>query len=408
MLARRPVKKLRIAALASHPVTYQSHLYRLVAANPIVDLCVIFGSNVGVRPYSDAGFGGHEVQWDTDMLAGYQHTFLRKANKNDVGGFLDLVDWDVLSHITRDRYDVLWVHSFTYITLLLGIAAAKLRGIPVMMREEQTLLHRRPWWKAGIRALTLRALYRGTTGLAIGSNNRAYFRRYGVPEDRIYFVPYTTDNDKWQHEARRLAPERESIRASFGIRAESPVILFTGKLQAKKQPDMLLEAFRRVRELFPCTLLLVGTGELEHRLREEVVSHSIPDVVFAGFLNQSEIPRAYAAADVFVLPSCVNETWGMVVNEAMNFALPVVVSDKVGCAPDLVQNGDNGYMFDNRAVEELTLYLAKLVSDAGLRGRLGQRSLARITRWSPQVAADGLVAAAIATVNGNLRRHPGT
>jgi len=134
-----------------------------------------------------------------------------------------------------------------------------------------------------------------------------------------------------------------------------------------------------------------------------VDSQSIPDVIFAGFLNRSEISRAYVAADLLVLPSRINETWGMVVNEAMNFGLPVIVSDKVGCAPDLVENGDNGYVFEHRAVDDLARDLAELVSDSDLRERLGSRSLDRITRWSPQVAADGLVAAAIASRNSDLR-----
>jgi glycosyltransferase involved in cell wall biosynthesis len=130
-----------------------------------------------------------------------------------------------------------------------------------------------------------------------------------------------------------------------------------------------------------------------------VADGSIPDVIFAGFLNRSQIARAYIAADIFVLPSAVNETWGMVVNEAMNFGLPVIVSDKVGCAPDLVQNGDNGYVFDHRVVQELANVLAKLVSNRDLRLRLGKRSLDRISQWSPQLAADGLVDAAIAALN---------
>jgi glycosyltransferase involved in cell wall biosynthesis len=187
------------------------------------------------------------------------------------------------------------------------------------------------------------------------------------------------------------------------VQDESPVILFVGKLQAKKQPGLLLEAFRRVRELHRCTLMLVGTGELEDELRKIVKVRSIPNVIFVGFLNQSDIHRAYVAADIFVLPSAKNETWGMVVNEAMNFRLPVVVSDMVGCAPDLVEDGYNGYVFDHRAVPELADLLAKLVADRNLRIRLGSRSLARITHWSPRIAADGLIEAAIATVNGGRR-----
>jgi glycosyltransferase involved in cell wall biosynthesis len=183
------------------------------------------------------------------------------------------------------------------------------------------------------------------------------------------------------------------------VRDQSPVILFVGKLQPKKQPGMLLEAFRRVRELYRCTLMLVGTGELEDQLRRSVASQSIPDVIFTGFLNRSEISQAYVAADLLVLPSSLNETWGMVVNEAMNFGLPVIASDMVGCVPDLVQNGNNGYVFDHRELQELTDVLAKLVTDRDLRIRLGKRSLDRITQWSPRMAAEGLVEAAIATVN---------
>jgi glycosyltransferase involved in cell wall biosynthesis len=340
------------------------------------------------------------VQWDGDLLEGYTHVFLKNADRNSIDGFFGLVDWDVVTEITRQRYDVLWVHSYSYLTLWLAIAAAKFRRIPVMIREEQTLLHGRAWWKASIRSLLLRALFHGSRGLAIGSNNRAYFAKYGVPDDCIHLVPYTTDNINWQSEMRRLTPSRPSIRASFGVKEDVPVILFMGKLHPKKQPRMLLEAYQHVRSLYPCALLLVGTGSLEPQLRSIVAAQSIPDVHFAGFLNRSQVSRAYVAADLLVLPSSLNETWGMVVNEAMNFSLPVIVSDKVGCAVDLVRPGDNGYIFDHRSMRELAETLTELVSNPALLKRLGRRSLERITEWSPQLAAAGLVGAAIAAVEG--------
>jgi glycosyltransferase involved in cell wall biosynthesis len=400
----RQAAPIRIAALASHPVVYQSPLYRLVAADPRVELTVIFASNAGIRPYQDRGFGGQIVQWESDPLADYAHVFLRNANRNSLDGFFSLADWDVLTEITPLRYDVLWVHSYSYLTLWLGIAAAKVRGMPVMIREEQTLLHGRPWWKASVRAMILRRLFYGVRGLAIGSNNREYFRRYGVPDDRIHLVHYATDNVAWQREVQRLRPCRDSIRVSFGIGDRSPVILFVGKLQPKKQPGLLLEAYRRVRAQYPCALLFVGAGSLEAQLRDRIAEQSIPDVFFAGFLNRLEISRAYAAADIFVLPSSSNETWGMVVNEAMNFGLPVIVSDKVGCSPDLVQAGDNGYIFDHRSTQELADALAMLVSDQRRRRRYGRQSLERIRRWSPDLAAAGLVSAAIAALDEHRSR----
>jgi len=373
---------------------YQSHLYRLLAQDNRIKLTVLFASNAGVRAYHDTGFGGRNLSWDTDLTSGYAHRFLMNADRNGVEKFFDQLDWDLLPEITRERCDVLWVHGYSFATLWLGIVAAKLRGIPVMIREEQTLLHERPWWKASVRSLTLRALFFRSTALAIGSNNHAFFQRYGVPTNRIFLVPYTTDNVAWQHNATSLTSSSTDLIGSFGLPPDVPVVLFVGKLQPKKQPDVLVEAFRRVRKVMPCALLLVGTGPLESELRRAVAEQSIPDVVFASFLNRTEISRAYAAADIFVLPSSLNETWGMVVNEAMNFGLPVIVSDKVGCAPDLVTHGVNGYVFDHHDVQALTSLLANLIGDSALRERFGRRSRERITLWSPQLAVEGLVRAA--------------
>src|SRR3990172_7079616 len=90
-------------------------------------------------------------------------------------------------------------------------------------------------------------------------------------------------------------------------------------------------------------------------------------VRIAGFLNQSELPAAYAAADVFVLPSAFHETWGLVVNEAMNFDLPVVVSDKVGCGADLIEPGRNGFIVPHDDTAQLAEAIGRLVGDAEMR-----------------------------------------
>jgi glycosyltransferase involved in cell wall biosynthesis len=126
-------------------------------------------------------------------------------------------------------------------------------------------------------------------------------------------------------------------------------------------------------------------------MRRKVAEDSIPDVAFAGFLNQSEISKAYASADIFVLPSSHDETWGLVVNEAMNFALPIIVSDKVGSGRDLVRNGENGFTFSAGNVNMLTSCLEALVKSADLRHSFGQTSLGIIDGWSHEVAAKGIV-----------------
>jgi glycosyltransferase involved in cell wall biosynthesis len=167
------------------------------------------------------------------------------------------------------------------------------------------------------------------------------------------------------------------------------VILFAAKLISKKAPLVLLEAFRRLRERQDCALLVVGEGEL--RPQAEVAAGA--DVHLAGFLNQSELPEAYVAADVFCLPSVHHETWGLVVNEALNFGLPVIVSDKVGCAADLVRPGWNGLVVPAGEPGPLADALEQLVVDEELRRTFGERGCELVGEYSIEACADGIVAA---------------
>lgn len=385
---------IRLLALAAGPVFYQTPLYQALAADPRVDLTVVFASSGGIRPY-DAGLGGRTVTWDVDLLSGYASRFLRSADRNETaGGFLGMRDLDVLKPVLGEQWDALWVHGYSYLTLWLAIVAATLRSIPVLVREEQTLLHERPWPKRWLRAAVLRLLFTKVHGLYIGANNRQFFARYGIPENRLHFVPYCVDNATLQQQARSLEGRRPQLRARFGIAADSgPVILFVGKLTHKKQPLLALEAFAQVRRDLRCALLVVGEGELEDATRSRVAAEGIPDVHFAGFLNRGEIAQAFAVADLFILPSGLNETWGLVVNEAMNFSLPVVVSDKVGCARDLVHDGENGFVVAVDQVGALASAVRELVKSPDLRRALGERSRERINRWHYGLAVEGIVRA---------------
>jgi glycosyltransferase involved in cell wall biosynthesis len=400
-------RPLRVLAAAAGPVFYQTPLYQRLAADPRIDLTVLFASSGGVRPY-DAGLGGRPVVWDVDLLDGYNSRFVKKADRNEAGaGFLGLRDLDIVGPILGGRWDALWVHGYSYLTLWLAIAAATVRGIPVLVREEQTLLHERPVPRRWLRAAVLRGLFARASGLYIGSNNRRFFAHHGIPAERLHFVPYCVDNAALQQQAAELADRRAELRAGLGIGpGAGPVVLFVGKLIPKKQPLLALEAFAGVRRELPCTLLVVGEGELEGAMRARVARDGIPDVRFAGFLNRGQIAQAFAAANLFVLPSGRHETWGLVVNEAMNFALPVVVSDKVGCAADLVTDGDNGFVVAAGQAGPLISALRKLVESADLRQAMGRRSRERIDRWHYGLAAQGIIEACQAAAATHRRRRP--
>jgi glycosyltransferase involved in cell wall biosynthesis len=145
-----------------------------------------------------------------------------------------------------------------------------------------------------------------------------------------------------------------------------------------------------------CTFLVAGSGELEGAFRAKIERDRIPDVVMAGFLNQTTVAQAYVVADIFALASKVHETWGLVVCEAMNFGLPVVASSVVGCARDLVEDGVTGFVVDPSALDVWVDRLTRLVDDAELRSSMGAAGLERISHWTFDAEERGVLAAVAA------------
>ncbi len=272
---------------------------------------------------------------------------------------------------------------------------AGIRDAGVLSRRPN-LLTPRPAWKRALKNLLLRNFLRGTWALYVGEQSRRYWESYGIPTQRLFFSPHCVDNDYWSSKARELAPKREEIRRKFGISDQAPVILFCGKFIPKKQPLMALSAYSAVRQELPCWLLMVGDGQLRPEVERQILESGIKDTVLPGFLNQDELPLAYTAADIFVLPSAFHETWGLVVNEAMNFSLPIIVSDQVGCSKDLVKDGWNGFTFAHGDEGELRRVLRRLVVDAALRKEMGRHSAELVAQYSVEACAQGIVRAGCA------------
>lgn len=398
-MSRRP---LRVAHLVSHPIPYFAPLYRELATRRGIDLTVYFYSDATLRDFDDAGFG-RLVAWDTPLLDGYNSKFCPSSRRTDLSTRLTKgPNWDIVREIATGGFDVLWVHGYAHATTWLAVTVARMRGMRVLVRDEQTLLHGRGLRKRLFKQAALRALYSQSSALHIGERNREYFAHYGMAPERMTPARYCVDNRFFGEQAALLAPQRQAIRARFGAESGLPVVLFAGKLIEKKQPLRLIEAFARVRAERACALLIAGDGPQRAEAEALVARLAAPNVHFAGFLNQGEISQAYAAADIFVLPSRLHETWGLVVNEAMNFGLPIVVSDKVGCAADLVHEGRNGFVVDHSNTTALARAVRALVANPDMRARFGAESRAIIERYSIEACADGIVAACLRDSRGAI------
>ncbi len=388
--------KARIAVVNSHPIQYFAPLYAYLNASDSLEVTALYCSDFSLRGGQDLGFK-QVVTWDVDLLTGYQSRFPgEKAKARTPGGFWSLVCPEIWNEMRSGKYDAVILHGHNYAVNLLALLAAKSFGVKVFMRGETHLGLQRSDVKQMVRKPLMNLLYKLCDRcLATGTANEEFYRAMGVPNHKIFQMPYAVDNQRFIQASELSAEERIQVLEKLGAPPGKPVVLYASKFLKRKHPDDLLKAIALPRDKgLECTVLMVGSGQMQSELESLVKALKLDDVCFPGFVNQSELPRLYGACDVFVLPS-ENEPWGLVVNEVMCSGLPVVVAEEVGCVHDLVKHGHNGYLFKAGDVEGLAQALEPLLADAGLRKRMGQCSRERIEQWSYAECLQGLRTALI-------------
>lgn len=402
-------RRLHLAYMVSHPIQYQSPLLRRVAQEPDIDLTVFYGSAYSVRGYKDEGFGV-AVKWDVPLLDGIRHEFLPLIRDTNAASPLSPLNYGIFSRLRRGRFDALWVHGYSTANSLHAILAAKLLGIPVLLRAEPWLgdRPRSAATLASKRAFfaMLRSLVSAT--LPIGTLNSQYWRHYLGTQFPQFLVPYAVDNTYFQQRSQAAAATRAELQRELNLDPARPVILFASKLQTRKLCMDLVEAYAQLspgdgREPHPY-LLIVGDGEERAALEARARQLGWPGIRFLGFRNQSELPRFFDLSSVFVLPSRY-EPWGLIVNEAMNAARPVIVSTDVGSYPDLVTDGVTGFTFPPGDVPALTAALRRVLASPETVATMGRNALERVSQWGFEQDVQGL-RAALAAVTGKIAAGP--
>ena len=381
--------KVRLAYLVSHPIQYQAPLLRRIAQEPDIDLTVFFGSDFSVRGYQDEGFGV-DIKWDVPLLDGYRYEFLPALHDNGTQTVTTPLNHGILSRLRGQSgsppFDVLWVHGYAMVNALHGILAAKSLGIPVLLRGDMWLKDRpRSGTKLLLKKLFLQGLKKLVDGaLPVGTMNAAYWRHYFGDDVPLFMMPYAVDNDSIQKKSVEARAGRDKLMQELNLVAGRPVILFASKLQRRKHCNDLLEAYKGV--VCDCTgpapyLLIVGDGEERAALEEKAAQSGLEGIRFCGFRNQSELPRFFDISTVFVLPAR-HEPWGLIVNEVMNAGRAVIVSDDVGCQPDLITDGVEGYVYPVGDVGALIEALKRTLDSPEAAAEMGRRALERINTWS--------------------------
>lgn len=387
---RRPC---RLALVETHPIQYKVGWFRRLAARPEIQLRVYYAL-IPDATQQGAGFGV-PFEWDQPLLEGYPHEVMRNvAAERSVERFGGCDTPDLYRIISRasPRWDAVIVNGWVVKTCLQALAACRLAGVPCVVRGESNALRQRSSWKRWVHRALL-AQYERV--LYIGNSNREFYRRNGVPEWKLFFGPYGVDNDLFSREAARWWPARDELRVAWKIQPEAFCLVFSGKMVPKKRPLDLLESLRLVVTAHGCRrpvhLLMVGDGALRGTCEEFASGYGLP-VTFTGFLNQGEIPKAYAVSDCLVLPSDDGETWGLVVNEAMASGLPAIVSDRVGCHPDLVQSGVTGHVFPLGRPDLLARCIVEVANRDDRGAAMGSVAREHVAGYSVDKLVEGTLA----------------
>ncbi len=360
-----------------------SGMFRRLAQLPAIDLTVCYISEVGISELFDPETG-FSLGSDLALFEGYRSEFLsRQSIRKYLGG------------INRRKFDIFVVAGYTRLICWLTFLKAIVSGVPIFLRADTTLLYQNqlPLWQKIAKRLLSWVLFRMFKGfLATGKLSKNCFQYYGVPEEKIFIVPYEADNEYFQASCSIYKSSRKALREEFGISPDKLVILGIVKFIERERPMDLIMAYERLKNRDRASLILVGDGRQRKRIEEYIRQNKLKGIYLFGYRKYSELPKFYAVSDIFVHPAIV-EPWGLSVNEAMACGLPVVTTDMVGSAYDLIQEGKNGFIYPAGDIASLTLILEKFIEEPSLCEQFGYESVKIISSWGYDRCINGIITA---------------
>lgn len=386
-------EKPELLIIASHPIQYTSPIYAELSKSDH------FNSNVLYLTVPDGesqslGFN-HVFEWDIPLFEGYSFESCKSVSggglrKGFFGVRLNRPFSEICSIINKKRPDAILLTGWHFFGLVQIFFYLRKWNIPLILRMDSNDLKRRSFLANLFYRWYARYI---NIGLSVGIRNQKFLEYIGVPKEHIVRCPHVIDNQFFGNGVNLSKHSQAEIRGLLGIKKSSFCFAYIGKFEKKKNPMDILLAFKncydKVRDK-SIDLIMVGSGELEKCCTEYALLNGLP-VTFTGFVNQSKICDMYAIADCIVLASNEDETWGLVVNEAMACGIPAIVSNRCGCASDLIQNGVTGYTFEYKDVAHLSDLMVKVVMQPEKTREMGIRAKELINqKYNIKLAREGI------------------
>jgi glycosyltransferase involved in cell wall biosynthesis len=367
----------KLAIITTHPIQYYAPVFKLLQQRGQIAIKVFYtwGEQAGQK--HDPGFN-KAIQWDIPLLEGYDYKYIENTSAQPGSHhFKGIINPVLIDEVKEWQPDAILVYGWGYQSHLKLMRYFKGK-IPVWFRGDSTLLDEKVGIKSILKSIFLKWLYHHVNyAFYVGKNSKAYFKKYGLKENQLVFAPHAIDNQRFSVDRDK---ETLILRQKLLLKDSDILVLFAGKMEEKKAPMQLLQAFLSLNKP-DVHLLFVGNGQLESELKRQ--SNGNNNIHFMDFQNQSQMPVIYQACDLFCLPSVgPAETWGLAVNEGMACGRAVLVSDKVGCAVDLVKDDVNGAIFKAGDVADLSDKLKDLTADNDLLKKYGEQSRLMIKDWN--------------------------
>jgi glycosyltransferase involved in cell wall biosynthesis len=337
--------------------------------------------------------------WGTAESSAHYHKISLFAEATDEFPAKSQLQRAFCSALEQVNPDVVAVNGWNNFGSLIAASCCARRGIPmIVMSESARGDEARSWWKETIKRRMLEIYSAALVG---GQRHADYLVELGMPRERIFTGYDVVDDGYFRQKAEKIRKQTSEIRKKCGL--PQSYFLASARFIKKKNLPRLIRAYKEYRDKPQRAgvtdsgynasalwdLVLLGDGPLESDLRRLISDLRLNDCVhLPGFQQYQELPIYYALANAFVHAS-TSEQWGLVVNEAIASGLPVIVSERCGCAPELVQ--DNGFTFDPMDEHELASLLLKMATlSIDERSRLGHASYTIAANFSPEHFAKGL------------------
>ncbi len=386
-------KKHKLAILDIYPVHYRIPIYKKLARHPEIELTVYFCSGSSLKKSYNELYN-KRIDWGLS-LEGINYYVLKnyypfKKKPHPPRG---LINPGILNEIKKNNYDAFLIYGYSAFTNKLVLFSSSLLNTRVIFRDEIDFLKQSRGFKGSLKNMIYNMLWKIPDAFLYSySLNADFYKHYGVKKEQLFFHPCAVDNEYFQKEAKKMRGKKNEIKKNLGIPKDNKVINFTGRIIDIKRPFDIIYAYEKLQKKIKnkTSIIFIGEGDKKKELEEYVKKKRLSNIKFFGFKKPSEISKYYFISDLFIVSSEEDRS-PKAMNEAMNFSIPIITTDRVATARDMINPGKNGFIYNLGDIDKLTEYIEMILESRSKEKELGEEALKTVLNWNFDRDIQGII-----------------